>query len=211
MAVALLALVVALGGTATAASVLIKRSSQVATGAINSGDLADDRAVNLRDLTPATRRALAAGGGATGPEGPRGAQGPAGGKGETGSQGAEGPRGPRGEALAFAHVSEDITGDTVSTTDGTSRGVNAVRLSSALQGRVYCFDLEVPAVVAFAQNDYADVAKADFVYAPYVAMPSTPAGLAEIDAACPPDARDAAVYFGDDGDPDPTAFFIVFD
>ena len=95
-------------------------------------------------------------------------------------------------------------------TEGTSRGVNAIRLSSAAQGRVFCFDLEVPALVAVAQNDYADVAAAEFVYAPYVAMPSTPAGRAEIDAACPLGARDAAVFFGDAGDPDPTAFFIVF-
>jgi hypothetical protein len=190
--------------------VLIKRSSQVATGAINSGDLADDRGVSLRDLTPETRRAIfGAGGAAPGAAGPRGAQGPVGAKGETGPQGADGPRGPRGEALAFAHVPAEIPA-TGRPTDGTSRGVVAIRRVTGPLGHVYCFDLEVPAVNAVAVNDYADAIQADFVYPPYVAMPSTQGGYDAITADCPADARDAAVYFGDDPDPRGTAFFVVF-
>ena len=68
LVVAIIALVVATAGTATAAGVLITRSSQVARGAINSGDLANDKAVNLGDLTPAARLALQNDAGPTGPQ-----------------------------------------------------------------------------------------------------------------------------------------------
>jgi len=211
MAVALLALAVALGGTATAASVLIKRSSQVAPGAINSGDLADDRGVNLRDLTPETRRAVTARGGATGAEGPRGPQGPVGAKGETGPQGADGPRGPRGEALAFAHVPAEV-GPNGRPTQGTSKGVTEVRQVPNESWRVYCFDLEFPAVNAVASVDFASaVESGTLVREVYVAMPSTPFGAALIDFDCPSGLRDAAAYFYDPDDPQVgIGFFIVF-
>jgi hypothetical protein len=77
--VSIIALVIASAGTAVAATVLIKSSKQVAKGAINSGDLADRKAVNVVDLTSAARRALSA---KAGPAGPAGA------KGDTGSPGA---------------------------------------------------------------------------------------------------------------------------
>lgn len=80
--VSIIALVVASAGTATAASVLIKSSKQVAKGSINSSDLANRKAVNVADLTPAARRALA---GKVGPAGPSGAPGPAGSKGDKGA------------------------------------------------------------------------------------------------------------------------------
>jgi len=208
MAVALLALVVALGGTATAASVLIKRSSQVAPGAINSGDLADDRAVNLRDLTPETRRAITgAGGGAPGAEGQRGPQGPVGARGESGLQGADGPR---GEALAFAHVPAQIPA-TGRPTEGTSKGVTAIqRVDHPDFGHVYCFDLEVPAVNAVVSPDFASAIEQGLAYTVYVAMPSTPLGFARISLDCPAGARDAAAYLNDAGETLGTAFFIVF-
>ncbi len=211
MAVALLALAVALGGTATAASVLIKRSSQVAPGAINSGDLADDRGVNLRDLTPETRRAItAAGGGARGAEGPRGPQGPVGAKGETGPQGADGPRGPRGEALAFAHVPAQVPA-TGRPTAGTSKGVTEIqRIDHPQFGHVYCFDLEVPAVNAVASQDFASAIAQDLAYTVYVAMPSTPLGEVRINLDCPVGLRDAAAYLDDAGETLGTAFFIAF-
>ena len=210
MAVALLALVIALGGTAAAATVLIKRSSQVATGAINSGDLADDRAVNLRDLTPETRRAITAGGGTPGAEGPRGQQGPIGARGETGPQGADGPRGPRGEALAFAHVPAQIPA-TGRPTEGTSKGVTAIqRIDHPIFGHVYCFDLEAPAVNAVASQDFASAIAQEFAYTVYVAMPSTQLGFARITSDCPAEARDAAAYLDDMGETLGTAFFIVF-
>lgn len=211
MAVALLALVIALGGTAAAATVLIKRSSQVATGAINSGDLADDRGVSLRDLTPATRRAITApAGGAPGAEGSRGPQGPVGAKGEPGPQGADGPRGPRGEALAFAHVPAQIPA-TGRPTEGTSKGVTAIqRIDHPEFGHVYCFDLEAPAVNAVASQDFASAIDQGFAYTVYVAMPSTQLGFARITSDCPAEARDAAAYLNDAGETLGTAFFIVF-
>lgn len=55
--VAIIALVVAGAGTATAAA-LITSSNQVASGAINSGDLKNGKAVKLADLTPATKTKL---------------------------------------------------------------------------------------------------------------------------------------------------------
>jgi hypothetical protein len=206
MAVALLALVVALGGTATAASVLIRRSSQVATGAINSGDLADDRGVSLRDLTPDTRRAItAAGGGPPGAEGPRGAQGPVGAKGESG------PRGPRGEALAFAHVPAEVPANGLPT-EGTSKGVIEVRQVPNDNWRVYCFDLAVPAVNAVATVDFGSAVETGILVRDvFVAMPSTDAGLATITEDCPAGLRDGAAYFYDPDDPQiGIDFFIVF-
>jgi hypothetical protein len=83
--VSIIALVVASAGTATAASVLIKSSKQVAKGSINSSDLANRKAVNVADLTPAARSALL---GKAGPTGPSGAPGPAGPKGDNGDKGS---------------------------------------------------------------------------------------------------------------------------
>ena len=80
LVVACIALVVALGGTATAASVAIRSSAQIAPGVIQKSDLST-RA--LRSLTK------------TGPAGPAGAAGVAG---ERGADGATGAAGPRGEA-----------------------------------------------------------------------------------------------------------------
>jgi hypothetical protein len=62
--ISILALFVALGGSAVAAGVLIKSSSQIKKGVVNSGDLADngvrgadirDGTVALNDLSTATR------------------------------------------------------------------------------------------------------------------------------------------------------------
>ncbi len=58
MAVALLALFIALGGTATAASVLITSSKQVRNGTITGADLKDGT-VGVGELTGAARAAMA--------------------------------------------------------------------------------------------------------------------------------------------------------
>jgi hypothetical protein len=94
LVVSIIALVLACAGTATAAGVLIKSSKQVAKGSINSSDLANRKAVNVADLTPAARRALA---GKVGPAGANGLPGPAGAKGDKGDNGATGPQGPKGD------------------------------------------------------------------------------------------------------------------
>src|SRR3954454_9628617 len=80
LAIAVLALFAALGGTAAAAGVLIKSSAQIKAGAIDTSD-----------LSAKARKALT---GAQGPAGPAGAPGAAGPAGATGAAGAAGARGP---------------------------------------------------------------------------------------------------------------------
>jgi hypothetical protein len=67
LAISILALFVALGGTATAAGVLIKSSSQIKKGVVNSGDIADnaitsrdvrDSSLGLDDLSASARSAI---------------------------------------------------------------------------------------------------------------------------------------------------------
>ena len=84
MVVALLALFVALGGSATAAGVLIT-SRQI-----------KDRTIQVRDISPPAMRALRGTRGALGPQGPEGPPGPAGPQGPQGNQGATGATGPAG-------------------------------------------------------------------------------------------------------------------
>jgi Collagen triple helix repeat (20 copies) len=83
MAVALLALVLATAGTASAATkLLISSSSQIKNGSIQTADLAKKARTALR--------------GQTGPAGPQGAQGLQGPRGEPGPKGAAGPKGDPG-------------------------------------------------------------------------------------------------------------------
>lgn len=83
---ALVAIVVASAGSATAATtVLIKRSAQVRNGAIEAWD-----------LSYRARRALKGNRGAIGQTGPAGPVGPAGPAGPVGAVGPVGPRGPEG-------------------------------------------------------------------------------------------------------------------
>ena len=61
LAVSIVALFVALGGTATAAGVLIKSSSQIKKGVVNSGDV-KDASLDLADLNATTRGAVSGAG-----------------------------------------------------------------------------------------------------------------------------------------------------
>ena len=208
LVVATIALVVACAGTATAAGVLIKRSSQVARGAINSGDLANDRAVNLQDLTPAARLALLEDTGATGPQGERGPQGPAGARGEQGPRGEDGPRGPAGadgSAIAYAFVPSN--GEF---RPEASKGVT----DTSLVGEdtpipMYCFDLDddVSVFNAVASLDYSSFI--DPEEGAVVAYPLMPGSRREdLLGRCPASQRDAAVaVFGNTGTGD---FWIAF-
>lgn len=108
LVVAIVALVVAMTGTATAAKTLISTTSQIRNGAVTSADVRD-RSLQQRDLAPALQRSIAAQGravvGGRGPAGAPGEAGPAGTPGVTGAKGDRGPAGPRGErgpALADA-------------------------------------------------------------------------------------------------------------
>jgi hypothetical protein len=206
MVVAVIALVVATTGTATAAGVLIKRSSQVAKGAINSGDLADDRAVNLADLTPAARLALTPGAGPAGPEGARGPQGPAGARGEQGSSGPEGPRGPRGAsgaAIAHAYVDADGTFE-----PAVSKGIVSTSVAAG-SVPMFCFDLEPPVGNAVASLDFGSITSGTELL--YPVLPITQAGAAEL-SRCPPAQRDAGVVIIDISVPEFSreAFWIAF-
>src|SRR5438046_2855519 len=101
--VAYLALFVALGGSAVAASnVLIKKPSQVGKGVTTSAALKDNAAVNVVDLTPAARSALAGVKGDPGAAGAEGPRGPAGAQGAAGAQGPAGPTGPAGPSTGPA-------------------------------------------------------------------------------------------------------------
>jgi hypothetical protein len=192
LVVATIALVVACAGTATAAGVLIKRSSQIARGAINSGDLANDRAVNLQDLTPAARLALLEDTGATGPQGERGPQGPAGARGEQGPRGEDGARGPAGAdgtAVAYGYVSAN--GD--APTGRTSKGIKTTsRVALGGSASIYCIGL-ADGVVAFnavVSLDFGSVFD-DEANAAYPLLPYSPHG--DFLEECPESERDAGV------------------
>jgi hypothetical protein len=204
--VAIIALVIACAGTATAAGVLIKRSSQVARGAINSGDLSNDRAVNLQDLTPAARLALQNDAGPTGPQGERGAQGPAGARGDRGPRGEDGPIGPRGadgSAVAYAYVTG--LGDAPA---GFRKGVRDTSLRTTSDGYpMYCFDLGVPVKTAVASLDYGTLKSSGFVGLVYPLLPYSPGADTQL-ANCPDGQNDAAVVVV--GTADLVAFWVSF-
>jgi hypothetical protein len=92
MIVAVIALVVALSGTAVAARTLVTSSGQIRNGIVTSADLKNNT-VAPRDLSRAARRALTGAAGATGPAGPQGVPGP---QGPAGADGATGPKGDTG-------------------------------------------------------------------------------------------------------------------
>src|SRR3954454_5134311 len=98
--VAVVALVAALSGTATAASVLIvKRSSQLANGVV-TGKKIKKRTITADRLAPGVLRNVSAG--AQGPQGARGPEGSAGPKGDAGGAGAA------GTARAYADFRPDL-------------------------------------------------------------------------------------------------------
>jgi len=206
LVVATIALVVACAGTATAAGVLIKRSSQVARGAINSGDLANDRAVALRDLTPETRLALQNDAGPTGPQGERGAQGPPGGRGELGPRGEDGARGPGGAdgtAVAYAYVTKQGNLAT-----GGQKGVDgASRVDDPFT--IYCFDLaeDVKPLNVVASLDLGDVAQQGTFDATIYPLLTYSPSAALLDN-CPASQRDAAAFIS--SATSIGAFWIVF-
>ncbi|HEX8854861.1 MAG TPA: collagen-like protein [Thermoleophilaceae bacterium] len=82
--ISLLAIVLALTGTATAAGVIkIKKPSQLATGVVQSRAIAD-KGVGTKELLPSALGALDGKPGARGPDGARGPAGPVGEKGIAG-------------------------------------------------------------------------------------------------------------------------------
>ena len=108
MVVSIVALVVALGGTATAATLVVSNSAQIKNGAVKSADLADGKGVNVVDLTRKARRSL------------RGARGP---QGAQGAQGAQGVQGVPGTPGGLNSVVTRFTQDTLE--DGTASSITA--------------------------------------------------------------------------------------
>ncbi len=86
MIVAMIALSVALGGTAVAGTTKLITGTQIANGTIK-----------LADLHSSAKTALKGQSGATGAQGPVGPQGATGAKGDTGATGASGPAGAHGK------------------------------------------------------------------------------------------------------------------
>lgn len=149
MAVALVALFVALGGTGYAAG-----------GGFSGGDgapRADAAARRARSLRGP--RGLRGARGATGARGPQGPAGPAGPQGAPGAPGATGAQGPAGTAKAFAVISSAgrvIDGHAFNITDA-----NVTRPSRAY----YCIDLSARGItsanaVPIASLDYGDAESA---------------------------------------------------
>lgn len=209
MVVAIIALVVACAGTATAAGVLITSSDQVAPGSIDSEDLRNARAVSLKDLTSRARFQLR---GEPGPQGPEGLRGEQGSPGPPGLTGPAGKDGADGSALAFAYVNADGTLD-----ETRSKGVASVATPFAGVG-FYCFDLVPSPRNAVGSIDFAS-APIEGIEAVYPLLPETPAGSASVFIAqnCPAAQQDAAAVVAahNDGDsPDKTfpqySFFIAF-
>ncbi|HEY5906785.1 MAG TPA: hypothetical protein VIZ31_02010 [Vicinamibacteria bacterium] len=89
MIVAMIALAVALSGTAVAGTAKLITGSQIANGTIK-----------LADINSSAKAALKGKTGAPGPQGPVGAQGAVGPQGATGAAGAQGPKGDIGTAGA---------------------------------------------------------------------------------------------------------------
>ena len=117
MIVAMIALAVALSGTAVAGTTKLITGSQIANGTIKLADIHSSAKTALKGQTGAT--------GAQGPEGvkgpvgPQGAAGSKGDKGDKGDKGVTGPQGPQGEQGPPGIVNAVKARVCVDTTTGT--------------------------------------------------------------------------------------------
>jgi hypothetical protein len=122
LAVAILALVVAMSGSAVAASLI-------------TGKQIKDGTIQVKDISKTARTQLAAKAvaGVPGPQGPAGPAGGAGAQGPKGDAGAQGEKGAPGEAVAYANVKADGTIE-----PGQSKGVTNAMIDRTAEG-VFCF------------------------------------------------------------------------
>jgi hypothetical protein len=125
MVVALIALVMAMGGSAVAASLIT--SKQIKNGTIQLADISKKAQKSLKGKAGAN--------GATGATGPAGPQGAAGAAGAAGAKGDKGDKGDPGSARAFGY----ITSGGALSPDYASKGVVAVTRPSTGQ---YCIELD---------------------------------------------------------------------
>jgi Collagen triple helix repeat (20 copies) len=122
LAVAILALVVAMSGSAVAASLIT--SKQIKDGTIQTKDISKKARAQLA-AKPAA--------GAAGPQGPQGPKGDSGPQGDKGDTGAQGEKGIPGEAVAYANVKPDGTIEA-----GQSKGITNEMIDRTAEG-VFCF------------------------------------------------------------------------
>jgi Collagen triple helix repeat (20 copies) len=122
LAVAILALVVAMSGSAVAASLIT--SKQIKDGTIQTKDISKKARAQLA-AKPAA--------GAAGPQGPQGPKGDSGPQGDKGDTGAQGEKGTPGEAVAYANVKPDGTIEA-----GQSKGITNEMIDRTAEG-VFCF------------------------------------------------------------------------
>jgi hypothetical protein len=122
LVVALLALVVAMSGSAVAASLIT--SKQIKDGTIQTKDISKTARAQLAPKATA---------GAPGPQGPAGPKGDVGGQGDKGDAGARGEQGVPGEAVAYANVKPDGTIE-----PGQSKGITNDMIDRTTEG-VFCF------------------------------------------------------------------------
>ena len=146
MIVAMIALAVALSGTAVAGTAKLITGSQIANGTIKLADIHSSAKTALKGKTGAT--------GPQGPAGPQGVQGPAGpqgatgakgdtgatgapgAKGDTGATGPTGPQGPAGPVTpedAFTSVTA-LGGDFTATNASVSMDADCVEFGSYANG-----------------------------------------------------------------------------
>jgi hypothetical protein len=155
MVVAMLALFVALTGTAVATTSALITGKQIKNGSITGLDI-KNKSVTAADVKGRLR-------GATGARGPQGAQGP---QGPQGAQGAQGIQGPAGQAVAYARVTED---GTLLPTDppgnpafaGQHKNVAPENITHEVGTGIYCFNVAFTPKSAMVAIDNLNALAAD--------------------------------------------------
>jgi hypothetical protein len=189
MCVALLALLLALGGTSYAVLALPKNSvgtTQLKNGAVTA------KKVHAHTLLAKDFKNGQLPAGAQGPQGPKGDQGP---KGEQGQKGDQGSPGAPGSALAYAHVTSNGTLDA-----GSSKGVSAS--SKGLPG-IYCL-----AVTPTVANGVASVDARGF--GGYATVLLDPTALELNNFMCGAGTTAIVVTYNTSGTSVPESFYVAF-
>jgi hypothetical protein len=202
MVVAMLALFVALTGTAVATTSALITGKQIKNGSITGLDI-KNKSVTGTDIKGRLR-------GATGARGPQGAAGP---QGPQGPHGAQGIQGPAGQALAFARV---ISDGTLMPTDppgnpafaGQHKNVAQENITHEADTGIYCFNVAFTPKSAMVVSDNLNAsAAANNNWIVSVAI-DRGNGLADCPGA---DARVVTTHAGDDPANEDHGFVIWFE